>query len=120
MGETMSDKKLNQLIESNDNAPVFYKPQDVLWLHTWLNRAAVVMVVITIVSGVAGLPAIYNALLPFNQGVTNLNTGMATLAVILMVVGVLFQSALGYFGLRALGSILRILMEMEFNARGAK
>jgi hypothetical protein len=120
MKATRADEKLYKLIENSNNAPVFYKPKEVLWLHTWLNRAAVAVVVVTIVSGVAGFPAIYNSLLPFNQFDTTFNLGMTVLALILTIVGVLFQSAIGYFGLKALGSILRILLEMEFNARGSE
>jgi hypothetical protein len=116
----MSDESLGKLIDNKENAPVFYKPKEVLWLHTWLNRAAIVTVVITIISGFVGFPAIYRLFFSMDQIETTWNTGAAILAFILMVIGVLFQSIFGYFTLKALGSVLKILLELEFNVRGAK
>lgn len=116
----MSDETLNKLVDNEENAPVFYKPQEVLWLHTWLNRAAIITVVITIISGFAGYPAIYRLFLSMGQSETTWNTGAAIFAFIMTVIGVVFQSIFGYFTLKALGSVLKILMELEFNVRGVK
>jgi hypothetical protein len=116
----MTDESLSKFIDEEGNSPVFYKPQEVVWLHTWLNRAAIAVVVISIISGFAGFPAVYHASLPIGQSSANWNIEALTVASISVIFGVIFQSTFGYFTLKAFGSVLKLLMEMEYNARAAK
>ena len=116
----MDEVSLRKIVDDTDNPPVFYKPQEVLWLHTWLNRAAIVVIVITVISSVVGFPAIYRVLFPFSQGDTTWNLGAVIITSILVIIGVAIQSLFYYFTFRALAFILKLLMEMEFNARDGK
>jgi len=115
----MSDKILEQFTDK-ENAPVFYKPEEVIKLAAWLNRLAIATVVMTIISGFLAFPSSYRALTPSTPSDAPLDMGIAALVIAALILGVAFQSILSYFSLKALAFILTVLMEMEFKARGAK
>ena len=105
----------------SDNAPVFYQPQKVLWLDKWLNRAATAAIVASIVSSLLELPGLQRITLSYFIG-NNMewDTVAWLIALVVFSFTIGLQSILIYFPLKALGSILKILMEMEFNSRGLK
>lgn len=115
----MSDGGLEKFIDK-ENTPAFYKPEEVIKLGTWLNRAAVATVVMTIISGFLAFPTSYNAFTSGTPSDAPWNIGAASLVLAALILGVAFQSIISYFSLKALAFILKILMEMEFKARGAK
>jgi hypothetical protein len=117
-----NDTKKEQDDELTDvgNSPAFYKPKDVSWLVTWLCRAAIAAVIATSVSCLLELPELQsNVWTIFNS---NLEWKLASwlIAIMVFVFAVILQCIILYFPLKALGSILKILMEMEFNSRGEK
>jgi len=102
------------------HAPVFYKPEEVLWLSFWLNRLAIAAIVITVLGN---LPTLINILRSQIQDLAN-GVGSSLLSsVFTSVIGILvvgLTCAVYYFSLRGLAYVLRILMEMEFNSRSAR
>jgi len=103
-----------------ENAPVFYEPNQVLWLGKWLNRAAIASIVAAIVSGLLQLGTAQRIVLAYFTGSPAWNADAWVIAFVSLAIGVGFQSAIYYFGFKALRSILQILMEMEFTSRGVK
>jgi len=115
----MSDETLEKFT-NKENTPAFYKPEEVIKLETWLNRAAIATVVMTIISGFLAFPSSYRALTPDTPSDAPWKIGTASLVIAALILGVALQSIISYFSLKSLAFILKILMEMEFKARGAK
>ena len=116
-------------IESNDeqtmdddNSPEFYKPREVLWLDKWLYRAAIVSIVASVIGNLVELLRMQRIVLSFFAGnplpLSSFWSWLITIVVFLF--SVVLQCILIYFPLKALGTILKILMEMEFNSRALK
>jgi hypothetical protein len=105
------------IIDDDDNPPVFYKPKEVLWLETWLYRAAIAAIVATVVSSLLELPRMQRIVWSyfFNNPASNSVAWLIAIVIFSFAAGL--QCILLYFPLKALGSILKILMEMEFNSR---
>jgi hypothetical protein len=103
-----------------ENAPVFYKPREVLWLETWLNRAVVASIGIMIAAGLLELPRAQMITLSYFRGNAEWSGVAWMIAFVLFALGTALQGGIYYFCFKALGSILKILMEMEFNSRGVK
>jgi hypothetical protein len=103
-----------ELAGQDDTQPVFYKPTEVLWLEKWLYRAAIAAVIAVCVTTLLQLPNVQRTWsYPDSGGI-----GSWIIAIVYSVLNAAWQSTLTYFPLKALGSILKILMEMEFNSRG--
>lgn len=119
--EHIESEPEDEIEGKSDNAPVFYLPQEVLWLDIWLNRAAIVAIVASIVSGLFELPGLQRITLSYFMG-NNMEWDIVAwlIALVVFIFAVGLQSILIYFPLKALGSILKILMEMEFISRGVK
>jgi len=102
---------------SPENSPVFYKPKQVLWLYRWLNRLAVLAVGIVIIVNIPEIILMRHNVLADFAG--NPQGDLLSWLYALVIGGLVLalQCALYYFSLRALASILKILMEMEFNSR---
>ena len=101
------------------DAPVFYKPEDVLWLSFWLNRLAVAAIVITILRN---LPTLINIVGSQLQDLANGQGSSLLSSVFNSLIGILvvgLTCAVYYFSLRGLAYVLRVLMEMEYNSRSA-
>lgn len=107
---------------SNDSSrivedPEFYKPKNVLALSTLINRVAVVSIYVNILLPITIILAVYHF------GNVSLNQIPAEYVFLLIIVAVIIlpiQIVTTYFGLKALASILSILIEMEFNSRTVK
>lgn len=104
----------------DDNPPEFYKPREVLWLEKWLYRAAIASIVAAIVASLLELPRMQNIVWSYFtfQPESNSVAWLISIVIFSFIVGL--QCILLYFPLKALGSILKILMEMEFNSRAPK
>ncbi len=110
-----------QEIDADQAPPVFYQPKQVLWLDTWLNLAAVAAVVVAVVTSLLHMGSTQNMISYFIQdesGVWNFISWMIT--IVFYILAILFQSIIAYYPLKALGTVLKILMAMEFNSRGVK
>lgn len=117
-----ADESLAKFIDK-DNAPVFYRPKEVLWMGTWLNRAAKAAIVITIIISLPELFRFHTIVNSFflqnpDPAIGNLISWLIT--IVIMGLAIALQCFIVFFSLRALAAILKILMEMEFNSRGAK
>jgi hypothetical protein len=100
-----------------DNAPVFYKPKEVLWMNYWLNRGAVAAVVVTIISSISDIARMQQMFFSYFNG--NMEWLLVSWIIALIVGGlaIALTCFIFYFALKALASILIILMEMEFKSR---
>lgn len=102
-----------------EGEPVFYHPDEVFGMARTINWLAPAAAVVTLI---AGLPS----LVSFYQGGQSLAESQPVAAFFGLVIGLfgaglwlILQCALIIFALKALSAILRILMELEFNSRGA-
>lgn len=106
-----------EIIADIPEAPLFYKPKDILWITYWLERAAKYSVLILILTNI-GYLAIYNqdVILRFDLEPEYRFLGrLVSLPIWALMVAL--QCAIYYLPLRALGYILKVLMAMEFKSR---
>jgi hypothetical protein len=106
----------------DDNQPEFYQPREVLWLDKWLYRAAIAAIVASVISSLLELPRMQRITLSYFAGnsLSAANLWSWVIAIVVFSFAVVLQCILIYFPLKALGTILKILMEMEFNSRVLK
>jgi hypothetical protein len=116
--ELDNDETLEKFTDK-ENAPVFYKPQEVLWLETWLYRAAIASIIAIILASLLELPQAHRIVLSYFMGNMEWNLVAWLIAIVIFAFGAGLQCGIYYFSFRALAFILKILMEMEFNSRGA-
>ncbi len=102
-----------------ENLPEFYNPWQVYQLDKWLRWARIGAVCLSIIYGFLEFPRTVNVILGYQSSSPNLLTARI-MAFILDAVLVIMQSVIYIYALKALGYILRTLMEMEFNSRGIK
>jgi len=102
----------------DENFPEFYDPYEVLQLEKWLYKAAIVAVIASAVSSLIALPQTKGMVLSYFRGNPEWNFVAWLIAIVAFIFVVGLQSIIIYFPLKALGSILKILMEMEFRSRG--
>jgi hypothetical protein len=117
--EAKNDETNFEVLIDDENPPEFYDPYEVLRLEKWLSKAAIVSIVASVISSLIGLPQTQIIVLSYFMGDTSKNSVAWLIAIVIFVFAVGLQSIILYFPLKALGSILKILMEMEFNSRGA-
>ena len=124
--EEEPDEKLFIVVEAGserfldpDLAPVFYRPKEVLWMNYWLNRAAKAAVVITILISLPEFMSLKTIIFSFFSNSVNPNWEPIAwlIAIIPGVLGIALNCFIVYFSLKALASLLIILMEMEYNSR---
>lgn len=102
----------------NENQPDFYDTLEVLTLNNNINKLAKIYIVVTIgltIINFGYVQSLFRGIFPTLQELP-----MVLLSIIITVVAVGIDILLVYYSLRALAYILRILVEMEFNSRGAK
>ncbi len=112
----VDDESEEELEDEPQGEPVFYRPDEVFSLARTIGWLAPTSVVITVLGGVPSSIALvrfYSQYFPdrFLATLITVPLGIVVLAV---------QCALVYFGLKALSAVLRMLMEMEFDSRGAR
>jgi hypothetical protein len=103
----------------DENLPEFYDPYEVLRLERWLYKATIAAIIAFAVSSLIALPQTKGIVLSYFMGNPEWNFVAWVIAIVVFIFGVALQSIIIYFPLKALGSILKILMEMEFHSRGA-
>lgn len=104
--------------EENEDLPEFYNPREVLRLEKWLYRAAIASIVASVISSLLELQRMQRTVLAYFMGNLEWNLIAWLITIVIFIFAVGLQSIIIYFPLRALGFILKILMEMEFNSRG--
>ena len=102
----------------DENPPEFYNPHEVLRLEKWLYKAAIASIIASVIASLLELPRMQSIVLSYFMGNPDSNLVAWLIAILIFVFAVGLQSIIIYFPLKALGSILKILMEMEFNSRG--
>lgn len=104
----------------NESKPVFYKPQDVLWLEKWISRASIAVIGLTAIVSLFSFSQIKEITSTYfiNQPGADLSANIA--AGVLIALNIVLVSALYYFLLKSLSSALKILMEVEHNSRHSK
>ena len=101
----------------NENQPEFYDTLEVVDVNNKINKLAKIFIYVTI-----GLTILdFGSFRSLFQGIFPTLGEIPTLliSVLMTSVAVAINIAIVYFSLKALAQILRILMEMEFNSRGA-
>ncbi len=114
----IEDESDFEFLIDGENLPEFYNPFEVSRLEKWLYQAAIVSVVASIISSLLGLQQTQRIILEFFMNNIEMNFTAWLIAIVVFVFAVGLQCILIYFPLKALGTILKILMEMEFNSRG--
>lgn len=113
------DLTLN-MIAGPENTPEFYKPEDVLWINLWLNRIAKVVVVFITLSSIPEICKMQQILGTYFTGHKEWMSFTWVIALVTGCLAIALQCFITYYALKALSSILSILMAMEFNSRVSK
>jgi hypothetical protein len=106
--------------DDDDSTPVFYKPQDVLWLEKWINKSIIAVIGYTVVVSLFTFSKMKEIALTYFINQPNADLSASIVTGVLIVLNILFASALYYFMLKSLSSALIILMETEHNSRRSK
>jgi len=106
------------LIDAYD--PEFYDPEEVLWVGRWIRRVAVGAVVLYGLMGLLEYPNMRQIMISYVINQPKLYWEASFIAFLTVLVLSALQAGLIYFVLRALGAILKILMQMELNSREAR
>jgi hypothetical protein len=110
----------SDVFPEDENEPVFYKPKEVFWLETWLNRAAILAILVSILKLLIQLPSTQSTVFAYFRDTIEWYSFAWFIAILIASIVASFQIAVYYFCMKALGYILKILMEMEFTSRGVK
>jgi len=120
--EDYEDEEINSDFDfqiDDEDLPEFYDPYEVLRLERWLYKAIIAAIIAFAVSSLIALPQTKDIVLSYFMGNPQWNFVAWLIAIVIVAFLVIFQGIIIYFPLKALGSILKILMEMEFRSRGA-
>ena len=117
-GENDEDEINFEFLIDDENPPEFYNPHEILRLEKWLRKAAIASIIASVVSSLLELGQMQRIVLSYFMGNMERNFVAWLIAIVIFVFAIGLQSIIIYFPLKALGSILKILMEMEFNSRG--
>ena len=118
--EITKNSKKNTRYLDDENLPIFYDPEEVLWLGTWLNRGAIISVLLIIVINV---PAVFRLKLIVQPFFIQDSMPEIVPWIIAIIVGgltIALQCFLTYFFLKSLATILTVLMSMELDSRDFK
>lgn len=106
--------------ENMEEQPVFYNPINVLQMDEFLKWTAFIMVAATLASNLLSLNNLLQNVTFMITRTIEPNALVWVVTVILFIIIAGAGCAVYYFPLRALGKVLKILMEMEYNSRGIK
>ena len=112
------DNLLEEDLADEENEPVLYDPEKVLLFCTWLNRAALIAVVATIILSYQVLDIWHTTLMALAGGDPEWDLTTSILALIPWAISIFIECVLIYFPLRGLAYVLKILVEMEQRSRG--
>jgi len=101
----------------NDNQPDYYDVLDVLELRDNINKTAKAVIVIYTLTIFTTFPWLSSIVVSFFQYRLEFLLPIYLITFVVLCLGTAVTIAAVYFPLKALVSILRILMEMEFNSR---
>lgn len=116
--EKEPEEKTNAFVDLKaillDNEPVFYDPKKVTTLVKWIFRSFDILVVLYIIQFIF-------TNLPLFRAISNKMFNLSSLVsqLVLSIVGLLLVIITVFLQYKALGYILKILMEMEINSRNS-
>jgi hypothetical protein len=102
---------------NEENPPEFYNPRQVLKVDKCLYKAAIVLVIVTVIKGLLNLETTQSMMLSYLGGAITSDILSWILAVIFFILTTGIYCVVAYLVLTSLGSIMKILMGMEFNSR---
>jgi len=109
-------------IIDDENPPDFYDPLEVLKLSKWVDLAAKVVIILSIIFNLMNFPSdmtiAQSYFIGFSQDAGSVFTYIA--AIVMMIINAAISIVIVYFPLKALARMLKILMGMEFASRKAK
>jgi hypothetical protein len=100
--------------------PVFYKPRWVLQLDSWLEITAVITIIRHIILSIINIGGTHEFFLSFFRNSVNLDFMAWVLTIPFFLIDLGSTVLFVFFSMIALGAILNVLMEMEFNSRGVQ
>jgi len=103
-----------------ENAPLLYKPMDILRMSSWLNQASRIAVVLFIIINNPELSKFQRLVMSYFSDNPQVDRLGLSIAIIYGGLAVMLEGLIYYFSLKALAHILNILMEMEFNSRDVR
>jgi len=56
------------MVSDPENAPVFYKPKEILWTNLWLNRVAIAAIVVTVLVSIPEIIRMQRIVLSYFMG----------------------------------------------------
>jgi hypothetical protein len=118
--EEEQEDKENLEKENEESGPVFYEPQEVLSLNIWLNRAAIFGAAVAAIMSAITMPNMQSTISSIFPNAMSGSIIASLGAIVISLLAAALQGAIIYFPLRGLSTVLKILMEMEFNSRGVK
>ena len=107
----------SEYLPIDENQPEFYDPHKVLQLVKWLRQAAIISVIAALISNLISLPQLQKLILSYFMDSVEKNVLAWLIAIVTFIFTAGLQSIIIYFLLNGLGTILKILMDMEFNSR---
>lgn len=104
-------------IVDDENPPEFYDPFEVLKVSNWLDWAAKVMVIVTILYNLVQIfPSMKGIVESYFWASPN-PTLVLLITLVLVSLNIMIGVAFSFFLLITLSRVLKILMQMEFNSR---
>ena len=103
----------------NGNQPDFYDTLEVLTLNNNINKLAKIYIFVTVGLTIINFGYVQSLFQGIFPGLQELPMVLFSITITVVAVGIDILICCNY-SLKALAYILRILMEMEFNSRGAK
>lgn len=113
----LDDIKIFEIINTDENPPVFYNPANVIKVAKWLFNLSYVSIFIIVLSGI---PKLANAKTVVDYWLSSypmFNSLGWLITGFIVIIGLILQYFLYVFGLRAVANLLGILMEIEYNSR---
>jgi len=118
--ESDLNQKEKPQIDDSDDSPISYKPSEVLWVNTWLDRTAIAAVGITVLVSIPEIIRMQQIVLSYFYGNPDWTIVSWLITIVVSGLAIALQCSIIYFSLKALASILKILMEIEFTSRATK
>lgn len=106
-----------EIIADIPEAPLFYKPKDILWITYWLERVAKAAIPIIILISLPNINTSHEIVRSFFYSNPLPILVSWLIALVIGSFDIALSCFIYIFSLKALASILRILMEMEFKSR---
>ena len=113
----INETEFSYSFEGDENPPAFYDPEQVIRLIQMLRKFSIIALVIINLLSIPQIGQMQKIVLSFFNNQPEYQNLTWLITALISVIGILVQSFLYFFSLRAISSILQILMDIEFNSR---